>query len=464
MSAEAVTEFVIRDFDRLPASGQILSTVETSPWLGDFRRRALDDLRRQGLPGVKTEDWKYTSVRNLVAETFATAVDLEANSASEIRTMAATATAGIDPDRCHLVVVVNGILDAELSSNEDLPDGLRLTSLQAAMAGPSPAVGKLLGTVVSHQRHPFAALNGALFENGVWLDIEPGVDVVKPLVLVWLTLGRQPALVQPRLLVRVGEGARLTLLEQHCGGRVGHLTNKVTEVSLSDNAGLTHLQLQQLRDDRLICGSHVRCGRDSRYRALDIDLGGKLVRNDLVVGLDEPGTEVEADGLFLVAGATQTTENEQAVRSEHIDNHVRIDHRAPRGRSRAYYKGLLARGGRGVFNGKLIVHPGAQKTDARQVNHNLLLSRDVEIDTKPELEIYADDVKCSHGCTTGALEPDQLFYLRSRGIDSHEANSMLVTAFARDITERIADPALRRIVESRLDPVLQQVTVNGEAK
>jgi len=248
------------------------------------------------------------------------------------------------------------------------------------------------------------------------------------------------------LLIRVGAGARLTLLELHAGGNRAHLVNQVTEISLADNACLMHLQLQDVKRDRLIRGTHVACADDSHYRGLSVDLGGALVRNDLVVGIRGRGAQVDADGLFF-AGA-----------GEHVDNHIRLDHSAPQGRSRALYKGLLAGGGRGVFNGKLIVQPTGRGTDARQVNHNLLLSRNVEIDAKPELEIYNDEVTCSHACSTGELESDQLFYLRSRGIDARDAAALLVEAFAGEISDRIEDVTLRQLVEQAMTPLLRQLT------
>ncbi len=269
-----------------------------------------------------------------------------------------------------------------------------------------------------------------------------------PVTVVWLSGAGEPALIQPRALVRVGANAQISLCEQHLGSQAqaAHVNNKVSEIHLADNARLTHVQIQDTGAENLICGTHVRCERDSYYRSQSVDLGGALVRNDLVVTLAAQGAEADTDGVFL------------ATRGDHVDNHIRIDHAAPHCASSALYKGILADRGRGVFNSKLIVHPEGQKTDARQVNHNLLLTDDIEIDTKPELEIYADDVKCSHGSTTGELDEDQLFYLLSRGIDKLAARTLLVGAFALAISERLGKSSLRPMVETRLQDALQRLT------
>ncbi len=422
--------FAIPDFER-----QFDVRREQAPAFPDYRQKSLDDLRQQGLPGAKTEDWKYTSVREVLGETF-----VEATPAAPVAVPECAAR--------HLAVMVNGYLNTDLSRLEDLPEGVTLCSLAAARDNHRDQVDAMLGRVVRHDRHPFAALNGAFFRDGLFLDVAPGTQVQEPLVVLWLSGAGDAALIQPRVLVRVGEGAELALMEQHRGSAAGHFTNQVSEILVGDNAGLTQVQLQDTGKEQLVCGTHVRCSRDSRYRAQTIDLGGKLIRNDLAISLDQPGAEADADGVFL------------AGRDQHVDNHLRVDHRAPNCDSSALYKGLLGGGGRGVFNGKLIVHPEGQKTRAEQTNHNLLLARDVEIDTKPELEIYADDVKCSHGSTSGELDPDQLFYLRSRGIDSPEARALLVRSFALEISERMNHSRLRDLVGEQLEPALDRLARN----
>ncbi|WP_461482087.1 Fe-S cluster assembly protein SufD [Porticoccus sp.] len=424
--------FVLRDFES--HLGRLGAVPANGGQLGAFRQRAYRELLAQGLPTVKTEDWKYTHLRDLLVQPFAEPDGGEPLAIPQC-------------DAEHLLVMVNGHFDAGLSRIQGLPAKVAVTALGELLGG--EAVPGTLGDIAVHHRHPFAALNSAMFDDGLLIDLAPGVILERPLVVFWLTCGRQPTMLHPRLLVRLGEGAQLTLVEQHLGGQRHHLVNKVAEFSVGAGAGLEHLQLQQTGEVRLINGCHVRCGRDSSYRAQNFDLGGQLVRNDLMISLAAAGADVCADGLFLTAGGEQ------------VDNHVRVDHLAPHCHSRVFYKGLLGESGHAVFNGKLIVHPDAQKTDARQVNHNLLLSPQVDINTKPELEIYADDVQCSHGCTTGELDPDQLFYLRARGIAKSRARKLLVEAFAGEMLDRLAVPL--EMIESRLQRALTHL-MNGDRR
>jgi len=324
-----VNAFTLRDFDAGFANCRAGLPGASLGWLNDYRESALAALKQQGLPGHKTENWKYTSVRALVTEAFAPA--------------ALTPVVLPTPLAPHRAVLVNGCFNASQSHLDALPVGVNVRGLADLLAIQPQSLQGRLGRLACLAEHPFAALNGAFVH------------------------------------------------------------------------------------DRLIHGIHVRCERDSRLRVLNFDLEGCLLRNDVVVELDAPGADCQLEGLYLVGEGA------------HVDNHIRIDHHAPGCRSRTYYKGILGKGGHGVFNGKVIVHPTGQKTDARQVNRNLLLSRDVEIDTKPELEIYADDVKCSHGCTCGELEAEPLFYLRSRGIDLPQARALLAQAFAREISDRLAE-------------------------
>ncbi|TNE82946.1 MAG: Fe-S cluster assembly protein SufD [Gammaproteobacteria bacterium] len=422
--------FILRDFD---AHLRRLETVAgNGNWLAEFRRRSYQELSGQGLPTVKTEDWKYTKLRDLLVQAF----------------VQPRSTGLVDVPRCdaeHVVVMVNGHPAAEHSRVRRLPEGVSVTGMKDWLD--NKAVPAEFGGIATHQGHPFAALNSALFDDGLMINVAPGVAMDQPLVVLWLISSNDAAVVHPRLLVRLGAGAQLALVEQHLGGQREHLVNKLGELSIGDGGNLIHLQLQQTGGTHLINGCHVRCGRDSSYNVQNFDLGGALIRNDLMISMAAAGADVCADGLFLTAGGEQ------------VDNHVRVDHLVPRCRSRVFYKGLLGEEGCGVFNGKLIVHTDAQKTDARQVNHNLLLSPHVEIDTKPELEIYADDVQCSHGCTTGEMDPDQLFYLRARGIPESRARKMLVDAFAGEMLDRLALPV--EMIAARMQAALARL-VNGD--
>lgn len=410
-------------------------------WLQNYREAALAQLRQEGLPWRKTEDWKYTSVRALMTREFALALTPIAVRPERMPTL---------PDVEHRAVMINGCFSYSLSQLKTLPPGLSVSSLAAALVSHPQVLQDRVGATAVLERHPFAALNSAFFHDGLVIEVASGVRVTEPLFILGWSGGVPCRLTQPRLLIDLGKGAELTLMEHYAGDGVGHFNNQLAEISLGENAQLTHVTLHQAAGDHLIHGTHVRCGRGSRYRAWNIDLDGVLLRNDLAVRLAERGAECSLDGLFLVG------------ESRHVDNHIRIDHQAIACRSRVFYKGLLGKGGRGVFNGKVIVHPEGQQTDARQVNCNLLLARDVEIDSKPELEIYADDVKCSHGSTAGELDNDSLFYLRSRGISLPRARTLLAEAFAREIIDRMKvsiedGKMLCHWVTAKLTPQLHQL-------
>lgn len=428
--------FALQDFEQ--HLGADLDGRTASPF-GELRQRGYRDLSEQGLPTPKTEDWKYTSVRALIAQPMARP---DPN--------ARVAVPATDVD--NVVVVVNGRFRPDLSRLDSLPAGVVVTDVHE-MPGESPApTAYPIGDIAALRRHPFAALNSACFDAGLMVDVQAGVAPEQPLLIQWLVAGNEPVLVSPRLRVRLGEGAGLNLVERHYGQEQPHLSNKVGEFSLAAGARLDHLQIQQTGQLHHINGTHIRCERDSHYRGGNLDLAGSFIRNDLVVSLAGPGADAEADGLFLVA------------RGRHVDNHVRVDHLAPHCHSRVLYKGLLG-GGRGVFNGKLIVHRDAQKTNARQTNHNLLLAPDVDINAKPELEIYADDVQCSHGCTTGELDHDQLFYLLSRGIDRAPARQMLVSAFAGEVRDNLPESLLSAGVDTDFERAINALVgveeVNG---
>lgn len=436
--SRGATAFTLRDFDASFGRFQQALPGGQLEWLQNYREAALAQLRQQGLPGRKTEDWKYTSVRALMAREFEQDLAPMSVRPEQMPEL---------PDVEHRAVMINGCFNHSLSHLKTLPPGVAVSGLATALARHPHALQGRVGATAVLECHPFAALNSAFFHDGLVIEVASGVRLAEPLLIQWLSGSAPCRIAQPRLLIDLGKGAELTLMEHYGGGGVGHFNNQLTEISLGENAQLTQVTLHQSDCDHLIHGTHVCCGRDSRYRAWNIDLDGVLLRNDLAVRLEGRGAECSLDGLFLVG------------ESGHVDNHIRIDHQAVACRSRVFYKGLLGKGGRGVFNGKVIVHPEAQQTDARQVNCNLLLSRDVEIDSKPELEIYADDVKCSHGSTAGELDTDSLFYLRSRGISLPQARALLAEAFAREIIDRLRGSiedgkTLRNWVTARLMPHL----------
>jgi Fe-S cluster assembly protein SufD len=293
--------------------------------------------------------------------------------------------------------------------------------------------------VEDNRQTVFGALNTAFTADGLYLHLPRGTAIEEPIHLHFVVTNENAA-IHPRNVIVAEEGARATVVEHYTGTRgVAYFTNVVTQIFAAENAAVDHCKFQQ-EDLRAfhVAGIHAAQARGSRLWLHSISLGAALARNDISTTFDAEGCEATLNGLYLARGR------------QHVDHHTRIEHSKPGGTSREYYRGLLDGASRGVFNGKVIVHPQAQRSDARQLNHNLLLSRDAEVDSRPQLEIYADDVKCTHGATVGQLDDAQLFYLRSRGIEEVVARSLLVYAFARDVIERIRIGALR----SRLEELL----------
>ncbi|NNF62348.1 MAG: Fe-S cluster assembly protein SufD [Gammaproteobacteria bacterium] len=392
-------------------------------WLTATRDKAMQQVLASGLPTTRNEHWKYTNLRTLARRKFepaAVAVDTD-----KIPSLVATGQPAAS--------FVNGQLH-ELSVG-DYP---ATTIAQLLEQQPETLNGRL-SALVSYDKHPFAALNTAFFSDGIVIEVPAGAEYTTPLLLEFISAAaEQPALVCPRVLIVLGDNAKLSVIERYAGlPGAQNLTNAVTEVHLGQGAQLSHYRLQELTEADT--GMHllaVHQGGDSMLRTHGVDLGGKLVRNDLHTWLCAPGATAELDGFYL------------AVASQHVDNHTRVDHSAPHTTSDENYRGVLADKARAVFNGKVYVAKDAQKVDARQSNRNLILSGKAEVDTKPELEIYADDVKCSHGATVGQLDEDAMFYLRSRGIGERTAKALLTFGFIEEILAGFGVAELRQYVET----------------
>src|SRR5512135_296751 len=407
----------VADFERrsgaLPGSG--------TPWVGRMRRLALEQFAASGFPSAREEDWKYTNVEPIARHRFAPPPRPTAGiTAGQVAKLAF----GDDTSE-HLLVFVDGFFVPSLSRAGALPRGAVAASLAQVLAQePGRLEPFFAGSVAAT---PFAALNTAFAAEGAFIHV------------LYLTTSAH-AVTQPRTIVVAEEGAKATVLEQH-GGPDGttYFTNAVTQVVVDANASLEHHKLQQEGDAAFhVAAIHVRQQRDSRYTSHSLALGGVLARTDIGVSLDDTGCECTLNGLYVAGG------------SQLLDHHTRIEHAHPRGTSREFYRGILDGVSRGVFAGRVIVHKGAQKTDAHLSNHNLLLSREAQVDTKPQLEIYADDVKCGHGTTVGQLDDNMLFYLRSRGIPANLASALLTYAFAQDVIGRIKLAPLRARMEDIL--------------
>lgn len=408
--------------------------------LHSLRRDALAQFTEQGFPTTRNEEWRFTNISSITKLSF-TLPDGKAS----------VSDATIDPfvlpgTTCRLVFV-NGRYDAALSSPVQLPAGIRVESLAAALRNDDSTVLPLLGSLAPLEGNAFTALQTAFLTDGAFIDVPDGMDLKVPVELLFVAVpAADPIAIQPRNIIRVGKNARLSVVETYAGLAGGaYLTNVVSEVIVGDNGVLEHDKLQMENGAAFHIGStYSRQGRDSVLTSNSIALGGSLVRNTVTATFGAAGSECTLNGLSLATG------------EQLIDNHTVIDHAHPHCASHELYKAVLDGTSKGVFNGKIFVRPDAQKTDARQTNKTLLLSDGATIDTKPQLEIFADDVKCTHGATVGQLEEAQVFYLRARGIGEQDARDMLTYAFAADVVGRVHVDALRERLDDLLHLRLRQ--------
>jgi Fe-S cluster assembly protein SufD len=403
------------------------------PWVRHLRRAAFARFEELGFPTARNEDWRFTNVADLARQTFEilTDADDQGINADTLQHAGLRSTSGLDTCK----VFVNGFQADRLCSGDRVPEGVQLFHFANALG---EQVEPHLAALASYDNHPFVALNTAFFQDGGVLLIAPGTVIDRPIFLVFVNGPHdKPLATHPRNLVVAGKGSRVTLVEAYLGLEDNkYFTNAVTEITLGEGAVIDHYKVQrESRQAYHVAATQVQQARGSVFRSHYIGLGGALVRNETRVVLAGEGCECTLNGLY-VAGDTQ-----------HADNLTAIDHAYPRCASHELYKGILNGKARGVFNGKIIVRQDAQKTDAKQTNKTLLLSDDATIHTKPQLEIFADDVKCTHGATVGQLAGDALFYARTRGLGLDQARSLLTFAFANDILRNIKVESLRRELE-----------------
>jgi Fe-S cluster assembly protein SufD len=406
-------------------------------WLAAQRERALDYFMQAGFPTRKQEAWRYTGLGPVLDEAWG----IQAEQVAEHVKAADIARFGIADDAVARLVFVNGRWQRELSSPVgNLPDGLQLDGLRSALEASPERLEALLGKVASQEASGFSALNTALFDDGVWLQVAAGTRLSGPVEIVYLSTGREKYASHPRNLLVLEDGAEATVVEHYASlDETPCFTNSVTEIRLGKRAGLEHLRLQdQNTAARHLGNVFIEQEQESRLRAVSVSLGGLWARCEYHNHLQHSGASCGIDGLY-VAG-------ERRLADVHLD----VDHAVPACRSRLRFRGILTGRGRAVFDGLIRVRPDAQKSDARLSNDNLMLSRDAEIDTKPQLEIYADDVKCSHGTTVGQLDTGQLFYLRSRGIGADAARRMLCLGFAAQVLQGCSVDGFNARIEQRL--------------
>jgi len=403
-----------------------------NPWVSDLRARAIDAYAALGLPHRRIEAWKYTDLRSKLTEALplarATGV---AVSNEDLEKALGGAVAKLDAYR---LVMVEGELRADLSDLAGLKAaGVEIVSLTEALQHAPDWLEANLGRINTQDRDPVLALNLALMSGGVALRAGKGVTLDRPVHLVNLDAGAEAASVVTRNVVLLEEGASLTLLESYGGiGSNEIQRNAVTEVKIGREASLTHIKFQREHDKVFHLGTWlVKIGDDARYQAFQFSTGALLSRNQVYACFAGEGSSLDVSGALLMRD------------HQHCDTTLLIEHRVPRCESRELFKAVLDGEARGVFQGKIIVSPGAQKTDGKQMAQALLLSETAEFDSKPELEIFADDVVCGHGATSGQIDEDLLFYLEARGIPEVQARALLVQAFVGEALERIEHEELR---------------------
>jgi Fe-S cluster assembly protein SufD len=404
------------------------------PALRRLHKAAIARFDALGFPTPRHEDWKFTSLAPLLRVPFRLAEPgCEGVTAAALRPFTFR-------DSLQLVFV-NGFYAPELSSLSARPPGVIATSLAAAVRDHPAKVEPHLARYARYEDQVFTALNTAFLRDGAFLFLPKGTVVEKPIHLVFVaTAATEPTVAHPRNLIVAGTNSQATLVESYVGlDAEVYFTNAVTEVAAGDGAVLDHYKVQRESTAAFhVATLQVHQDRSSNFASHYLGLGGALVRNEVRALLGAEGCECTLNGLYLATGR------------QHLDNHTVIDHARPHCASHELYKGILDGQARGVFNGKIFVRPDAQKTDAKQTNQTLLLSEDAVINTKPQLEIFADDVKCTHGATVGQLREDAVFYLRSRGIGREAARSLLTFAFANDIISRVRVEPIREQLEALL--------------
>jgi Fe-S cluster assembly protein SufD len=414
--------------------------LNTADGFARLRDEAWRQFVTMGFPTTRQEEWRFTSVAPIADGGFVLAEPQESP----------VLAIDIDPfrmtDAAAELVFVEGHYAASLSRSTVLRSDAQVESLAANRE----RLRQHLARAAPFEGRPFVALNAAFLDDGAWIDVPAGSVLEQPLHLLFVASGGsdgRPFMTHPRVVVILGENSQASVVETFVGSDgARYFTNVVTEIVVGENAGLEHYTLQyEGNQGHHVGGIHVRAERHARYASHSISLGGALVRNDLVAVLDGEGVECTLNGLYA------------ADAERLVDNHTTIDHVRPHCGSREMYRGILADRARGVFNGKIIVRPDAQKTDARQTNRALLLSEDARINTKPQLEIFANDVKCSHGAAVGQLDEDALFYLRSRGLGERTARRLLTHAFAADVLNRMPLASVRATVDGRLQRQLARV-------
>ena len=414
-------------------------------WLVTLRTEALERFREFGMPTTKHEEWRYTNLRHLLDMTFS----LEAEEPGDLMALRDLVAPVDDALR---VFVLNGRIVPELSGLGSLPDGLRVEPLRAALAHADEPLRHALTDAIHSARDGVEALAGALLRDGLVVRVARGATIDRPVAITYATsVTDRPLLNAPRTVIIAEESSSVVVVEEHLGADgAEYFTASTTDVRVSPHARVDHCR-RGLDSESAHHVATLRAHQDadSHFASHRVLTGGRVTRNNVWSILGGERAESSLDGLYIGVGA------------QHLDNHMRVNHMAPHCPSRQYYRGILGDKARGVFTGRIFVAKPAQKTDAYQNNANLLLSADAQATSRPQLEIYADDVKCSHGATTGEMNGDALFYLRARGIPEPDARLMLLFAFAEENLDRLPVESLRLFVQELIETRLRDAVARG---
>ena len=404
--------------------------------LHQIRKEAIELFEETGFPGAKNEEYKYTRLGKALEKNFKFHY-IDVSSSLTKAEFDKIKLPGLD---AHELVFVNGRFSKELSSFTS-GDGIRIMEFAEAYAHFPVEVTDHFSKYAKIQDDPFVALNTAFAKHGAFIKVDDNKAIEKPVALYYITDAREGIpIAYPRNLVVVGRNAEVSVVESyHTLGDNQSFTDIVSEISVGEDATINYYRLQAgLRRDYHVGTTKFHQAAHSRIHSFTVSLDGEMIRNNLSIALDGDLCEANLYGLYLLHGKS------------HVDNHTTVDHKKPNSYSNELYKGIMHDNSTGVFNGKIFVRQDAQKTNAFQSNKNILLSDTASVNTKPQLEIWADDVKCSHGCTTGQLDEEQIFYLRSRGMSEESAKAMLLIAFINDILERLKHLPLKESIQRQI--------------
>lgn len=413
-------------------TGQVVSLIDKSlsvnPSVVALRKEALDSFQKLGLPEKKSEEYKHTPITRLLQQHF----DLE---------QVSKVNSDLDPKQFfipsiegNIVVLINGVFSQKHSKIVSPAGEVRISNLADALNDGDLTAESHVGKYADHSSDAFTAWNTASWAHGLFIDVPENTVVQKPVILYHIHDARDGQVISSvRNLVFIGKNSTVTLIEKFdSSGTANHFSNTVTEAVVNENASLDLYSIQNDAGSRYQYGlTQIHQFSASRVNTFTFTLNGKLIRNNLHLALDGEGIESHMFGLYLITGNTLA------------DNHTVVDHKKPNSFSNEIYKGIMDDTSKGVFNGKIYVRPQAQKTNAFQANRNILLSDKAVVNTKPQLEIWADDVKCSHGCTTGQLDEEAMFYLQTRGIHKETARAMMLYAFAIEVLNNVKHPELK---------------------